>query len=121
MVAGTVLGFWGVNRRLALTSCLLAHCRVPGMSIAPGGLACALGPRLARSCPPPGPPPRPTQQRQRPPRWRSRAPLVVTAAHRSGRVGPAGPSEDWRRRLGAGLRGRAGNPGREGAAPTPTV
>lgn len=70
VAAGTVLGFWG-NRRLArLRACSLSA-RSPGCPSRQAA-ACALGPRLARSCPPPGPPPRPTQ-RQWPPRRRSRA------------------------------------------------
>lgn len=36
VAAGIVLGFWGEPQAL-WTSCLLAQCWVPGMSIAPGG------------------------------------------------------------------------------------
>lgn len=68
---GTVLGFWGNRRLTRLRACSLSAAGSPGCPSRQAA-ACALGPRLARSCPPPRPLPRPAQ-RPRPPRWRSRA------------------------------------------------
>lgn len=70
LAAGTVLGFWG-NRRFARLLARSLSAVSPGCPSCQAA-ACALGPRLARSSPPPGPPPRPAQ-RLWPPRWRLRA------------------------------------------------
>lgn len=71
VAAGTVLGSRG-GPQAGLTSVLCSlSAGSPGCPSRQAA-ACALGPRLARSCPPPGLLPRPAQ-RQWPPRPRSRA------------------------------------------------